>query len=363
MKTGMTLQNLAAEVVRQRDAKQDFVGPTSMMTMDEREGGLIIDLGAQNGDYGIMRHAHRQIGSHTKIPARYYDRMLESAPGLLADNVNHWLHSSPEKRLMRTLDGDLRAFLSDRYRPLDNVGLLEAVLPSLEKVGAEVKSAEVTDTKLYVKAVVNDRTEVIPAPTGGRDWGNRNAVEIQPGIVISNSEVGMGAVSVQPAVHTLACLNMAVWAQDALRKHHLGARLSSDADGLNRYLSDETRRQSDQALWSQIADITQAALFGELFDDIAEHLRRSRERGMAGDQVEQVIEKVSLSYSLNDAERGGVLAHLIEGGDLSQWGLHSAVTRMSQDVESYDRASELEIIGGKIVELPDTDWDRLLLAA
>ena len=173
----------------------------------------------------------------------------------------------------------------------------------------------------------------------------------------------MGAVSVQPAVHTLACLNMAVWAQDALRKHHLGARLSSDADGLNRYLSDETRRQSDQALWSQIADITQAALFGELFDDIAEHLRRSRERGMAGDQVEQVIEKVSLSYSLNDAERGGVLAHLIEGGDLSQWGLHSAVTRMSQDVESYDRASELEIIGGKIVELPDTDWDRLLLAA
>ena len=102
MKTGMTLQNLAAEVVRQRDAKQDFVGPTSMMTMDEREGGLIIDLGAQNGDYGIMRHAHRQIGSHTKIPARYYDRMLESAPGLLADNVNHWLHSSPEKRLMRT---------------------------------------------------------------------------------------------------------------------------------------------------------------------------------------------------------------------------------------------------------------------
>ena len=362
MKSGMSLQELAGEVVRQRDAKQDFVGPTSMMTMVAGEGELGLALDG-HGDYGVMRHAHRQIGTHTKIPARYYDRMLEGAPDLLADNVNYWLHAAPEKRLMRTLDGALRAFLSDRYRPLDNMNLLEAILPSLEKAGAHVQSAQVTDTKLYVKAVVADRVERIPPPDGGKDWGNRNVVEIQPGIVISNSEVGMGAVSVQPAVHTLACLNMAVWAQDALRKHHLGARLSGDEDGLNRYLSDETRRLSDASLWSQIADITQAALFGELFDDIIEHLRQSRERGMAGDQVEHVIEQVSLGYSLNEVERGGVLAHLIGGGDLSQWGLHSAVTRMSQDVDNYDRASELEVIGGKIVELPDRDWDRLLLGA
>ena len=363
MKSGMSLQELAGEVVRQKDAKQDFVGPTNMMSMESTENGDLSIWLKDNGEFGVMRHAHRQIGTHTSIPARYYDRMLETAPELLAENVNHWLHTTSEKRLMRTLDGDLRAFLSDRYRPLDNADLLTAILPSLEKAGAEVQSAQVTDTKLYVKAVVSNRTEVIPAPTDGRDWGNRHDVAIQPGIVISNSEVGVGAVSVQPAIHTLACLNMAVWAQDALRKHHLGARLYGDEDGLNRYLSDDTRRISDAALWSQIADITQAALYGELFEDIIEHLRRARERGMGGDQVEQVIERVSLGYSLNDAERGGVLAHLIEGGDLSQWGLHSAVTRMSQDVDNYDRASELEVIGGKIVELPDTDWDKLLLNA
>lgn len=363
MKTGMTLQQLATEVMRQKDAKQDFVGPSNMMRFEDVAGHVAVDLNTDQGYFGIRQQAHRQIGSHTKIPARYYDRMLDAAPGLLVQNINHWMNASPERRLMRTLDGDLRAFLSDRYRPLDNVNLLEAVLPALEKAGATVQSADVTENKLYVKAVVSDRMETIPAPTSGKDWGNSNDVVIQPGIVISNSEVGAGAVAVQPAVHTLACLNMAVWAQDALRKHHLGGRLASEEDGLNRYLSDETRRQSDQALWSQIADITQAALFGDLFDDIAAHLRRSRERGMDGNQVEGVIEKVSIGYSLNETERGGVLAHLIEGGDLSQWGLSSAVTRMSQDVGSYDRASELEVIGSKIVELPDTDWDRLLLAA
>jgi len=43
--------------------------------------------------------------------------------------------------------------------------------------------------------------------------------------------------------------------------------------------------------------------------------------------------------------------------------LHSAVTRAAQDLESYDRATELEYIGGKIIELPQTDWERLAVAA
>jgi hypothetical protein len=64
-----------------------------------------------------------------------------------------------------------------------------------------------------------------------------------------------------------------------------------------------------------------------------------------------------------EGEGAGVLAHLIRGGDLSQWGLVSAVTRFSQDVADYDRATELERIGGRIVELPKADWLRLAAAS
>ena len=68
-----------------------------------------------------MRHnlkandvAHRQIAARLEIPAKYYDRMRTEAPQMLAKNVNHWLHAQPETRMIRTLDGNVRAFLSDR---------------------------------------------------------------------------------------------------------------------------------------------------------------------------------------------------------------------------------------------------------
>ena len=41
----------------------------------------------------------------------------------------------------------------------------------------------------------------------------------------------------------------------------------------------------------------------------------------------------------------------------------SAVTRFSQDVADYDRATELERIGGRLVELPKADWARISAAA
>ena len=38
------------------------------------------------------------------------------------------------------------------------------------------------------------------------------------------------------------------------------------------------------------------------------------------------------------------------------YGLVQAVTRASQDVEDYDRASEMEQLGGQILELAPGQW-------
>jgi hypothetical protein len=48
---------------------------------------------------------------------------------------------------------------------------------------------------------------------------------------------------------------------------------------------------------------------------------------------------------------------------MSQWGLANAVTRAAQDVESYDRATELEALGGDVVILPAGEWKALASAA
>ena len=74
----------------------------------------------------------------------------------------------------------------------------------------------------------------------------------------------------------------------------------------------------------------------------------------------QVLQKKA---GLTDDERGGIMRHLITGGDLSQWGLANAVTRHSQDVAGYDRATELEVLGGTIIELDPRDWKAIAEAA
>ena len=77
----------------------------------------------------------------------------------------------------------------------------------------------------------------------------------------------------------------------------------------------------------------------------------------------KVVEVTAKRHDLSDSERGSVLRHLAEGGDLTQYGLHNAITRASADIEDYDRASELEQLGATIVTLPSNQWRELAQAA
>jgi len=72
--------------------------------------------------------------------------------------------------------------------------------------------------------------------------------------------------------------------------------------------------------------------------------------------VDKVVEIVQAKYGLNEAERGSVLNALVESGDLTKYGLANAVTRVSQDLDDYDRATSFERMGGEIIELDKKDW-------
>lgn len=54
-----------------------------------------------------------------------------------------------------------------------------------------------------------------------------------------------------------------------------------------------------------------------------------------------------------------MLRSLVEGGELSGYGLINAVTHYSQQVADYDRATELEVLGGRLIELRASEWQPL----
>jgi hypothetical protein len=79
--------------------------------------------------------------------------MIEELPELWGDNIRAWFKKFPKDRMARTLDARLRAFLSESYRPLDNHDLAEAVIPIIQELGLIILSAQITDTRFYIKAV------------------------------------------------------------------------------------------------------------------------------------------------------------------------------------------------------------------
>lgn len=366
MKQGKSLQELATELDRQNNEKKDYIAPAAKLRVGldhpdldpDRHGRLALLMeGKGLPVLGIGDQAHDQLAERLGIPRKYYDRMMEEAPELLCENANHWLRESTDNRMVRTLDGKARAFLSDRYRPMDNFDLMQAVLPVLTETKAEVVSCEVTEKRVYVKALIPGMREDVLAPGHQKGSGHNAYDEVQAGIVIANSEIGYGALSVAPAIHTIRCTNMAVFNSDAMKKYHVGR--ANEADEHWNVMSDKTKQLSDAALWAQVGDLTRAALGGQVFQRLVHDLRVARGQVIEGDPA-QVIEVLAKTRGLSKDEESGVLRHLIEGGDLSRYGLHSAVTRMSQDVDSYDRASELERLGGQIIELPPTDWKVLV---
>ena len=88
------------------------------------------------------------------------------------------------------------------------------------------------------------------------------------------------------------------------------------------------------------------------FERVIEMMREAKEAKITSTDIPQMVELAAADYGLNKAEGSGVLDHLIRGGDLSLYGLSNAITRAAQDVESYDRSTEMESIGGFVQTVP-----------
>lgn len=352
MLKGISLVELAQKIEGNRGLKRDFVTDASTLRAEysepvANERGTVSLVVPEHGAFPIRPIAHDQIGGRLGIPGRYYDKMLADAPGLLVDNVNTWLARSTEKRMVRTLGGDARAFLSNRYQRIENEEIAEVALPVLAKIpDVRIVSAEVTERRLYIQAVS-------PRVEGEVKRGD----VVQAGAVISNSEVGHGAVTVSPMVYRLVCLNGAICA-DRFRAYHVGKNIDDNAA----LWAEDTQKADDKAVLLKVRDMVTAAVDAVRFSERVERMRALTEGKIVGDPA-KAVEVLAQKIGANETEGAGMLRALIEGSDLSAWGLLNAVTAQAHSATSYDRGVELEAAGGALIDLPATEWRKVLEAA
>ena len=371
------LRELVTLLQSQRVRALDVVAPSGALTAFN--GNLLIDgtevvmdetgVSQTAGQYGITKVAEEGIAAKLNIPQQYLRRMRETHPDLYDANVNGWLrHASNVDnkylvRVLRTAAGDddvdgnglVRAFLSDKYRIIDNLDVLLATLDGINNAGieAQIRSADLTDRRMYVKIWAPQVMQLAPTllegyrspfengatRTGSAGLGH--TAQGQPivfaGFEISNSDTGGGAFSIKPQIVVQVCTNgMTCDKASHVRRVHMGARLD---EGQITW-SDETQQRNLDLIRSQTRDAVSQFLSPEFLADQVAKLEQAATAKVS--EPQKTIEVVTKQLTIPESLTESILSHFILGGQLTAGGVAQAVSSVAQTVQSGDLAAELE---------------------
>ena len=390
------IEDLVANVQALAVRKRDFIAsPGNAIVQPDGKTMVLTDVcddpiswvnangtgGQGKGFKGVMdEHFIRGISSFAGIPKRYVDQMFENDRSeLLATNLNDWLQNPPDgklrsadaNKLFRAYDGDFkkvngrsdwnhlgemdygdgalprfRSLHSDKFRIFDYTHLLKHVYPVLKEIRDQVgeldiRSLALTERRIYLK---------IFFPQIEREIAKGDIV--RSGVVISNSEIGKGSIEVWPMILRLICLNGMTTDEGGRRKKHLG-RVTSEGEI---DYADDTIAADNEALSLKLRDIVKLCADETQFAIRCASMTEAAE-GETPSKPLKSVELVTDTFNLSEWESESVTEAYIAGQDYSKWGMLNAVTSVANNEEvSYDRASHLEKVGGRILQLNRDQW-------
>ncbi len=330
-----------------------------------------IEVNGSGPRIAISDAAHNQIAEKVGIPKPYYQRMLATQPGLLAVNINRWFQAEPNQHLMRMLapytddmkhltattetNFILRGFLGASYRPLDNAQLLQSVLPAAREAGAWLANFQLDEQRLHARFLQMERNT--------REVSALNE-PVSMGFYLRNSETGFASLDVAAFMEILKCLNGMI-GQARTQVRHVGARKQADESGDLSFLSAQTMRLDNAAIFSRVTDTVRASL------DETHQLAALRGIATAKAEIITLPEKVpafefigNVGKSLGLTEREldvlqeETVRSRVEEGGFTKFSIAQGVTALARE-SNGDRRAELERAGWNIIT---QDTQRLLAA-
>jgi len=334
-----SMNDLAMEVDRIEKSKNDYLINQGSINMASDDNTLEL---SGLGKFAMTDVSHQQVSEKLGIPKRYYESM-GAIPGLRAQNVNAWLYNNPDtKKMVRTLDGRARAFLSDKFVPFDHYTVMESFLPVMRDFAdVEVRALSLTETKMYVQIVFPSLAAEV-----------KKGDIVQAGVTLSNSEVGYGAVDISTLIWRLVCSNGMV-GQSLVSRTHIGRRISDDAQETNIFKHDTVVAEIE-AFRLRLRDTFAHALTQASFEKMVTRLREATEDKIANPI--RVVENVTRRFDLTEKERESVMTNLMTEGDASRWGLANSITALAKEIDNRDRQFALEQKGHEVIELSPQDW-------
>lgn len=370
------LQSLADMLQKQQTEKRDFVAPASSIKWhesglisiegtDEHLAEMLESTGVERATTGLDLfgpniHFCKQIASKLDIPNDYFFRMMSEQPKLLAENVNTWLQVDERNFMVRTFMGQqnvARAFLSDRFKAIDNVDVLFTVLKAIKESGAnvEVKECRLSDENMFVKVVSPDigldldelkRTGIVPdLGRGHRFLKKDEGAWMSTGFIFGNSEVGGGTFFISPLGHILACTNYLIQKDAEIKRIHLGEKLEA---GMVQW-SEATRNSAIELVMNQSKDAIRTFLSPDFVGQLGKKILAAQ--NIIIENPVKAVEELAKRMRFSNSEQEDILSTFIKDKDFSLFGLSNAVTfQAHQEGKTAERQVEMEELGVEILD-------------
>ncbi len=197
--------DVAQKIAEDDGGKWDRKMPAAQLSIGER-GKLVARNGGPSSEaFTLSDLATSQLCERLSIPVAYYRRLPADMKATVA---NFDLKRLTDRNfLLRGKATHVRAFLSGEYVAYDNREVAETVEHLITSDGVRIKSFVLEETHCFLKAVSE---EIVDAASG-----------LKAGIMVGNSEVGLGSVSVEPFVFRKVCTNDLVITEQAFHHAHL----------------------------------------------------------------------------------------------------------------------------------------------
>lgn len=351
------LQSLMDELRTLQEKKIDFIVPAKKIEVDVQN----IDFQDTNGNetrkhllnlfmsipkadvemaFNLNEWSLSQLCTKLGIPTRYgqtlnsmniADNEDDSGVALLSDNIAfHLQRKNKSNFMMRTIGGTVRGVMSDRYRVIDYIPMVQVAMKKLYDLNANFHKIVLTDTKLYLKALIPSMT-FYPTPDD----------PIVPGVMIFNSEVGNSSFGVSAFCLRKICSNGMI-GQSQLKQIHLGKRFELG------HLSATTINLQNQALFSEMSDLISSVTTTETFENWMKAIKKAT--SIEIEDPTDACDRIVQGFGMSEEEEKALLYHFGAENN-TQYGLVNAITRLAQDVE-HDRQIELETKAGKLLLAP-----------
>lgn len=293
----------------------------------------------------VHKHALAQLAGKASIPAAYLNDLVNSEDGWKQSLASHILGkhygeitgesaNGNTRFLLRSVNGSLRGFLSDRYRRLDSRPILESFIDACKTVGAVPVNGTGSDTRITMKAILPMVFEPV-----------ENEV-LCLGVEWANSDFGAGKLTLRSSILRLWCTNHAVL-EDTLSEVHLGGRLSDD----DIQFSAETYASDTKTRCLAVRDAVGELLAPKKVNAVLESIKRADEaqvdwREFSRSGVAKRLLKGELK-AVQDSFEGQDVVNLPPGKSI--WRVSNAISWLAGASEDNDRKLELQRLAGEVL--------------